>query len=161
MTSLPWYIGGPLIGLMVPLLLIVREKQLGISSSMRFAISYLFPKREYFKYNRLKDAWQLQFAVGMIISGIVFSAFGLVSEPQINLEQSYGVQAVSIYELKNWSLFLFGGIAVGFGARYANGCTAGHCIMGVSLFSWRSLLTTIAFFAGGLFATHIILPLIF
>ena len=160
MISLPWYIGGPLIGLMVPLLLILREKQLGVSSSFRFIGSYFFPKLNYFKYNRMKDAWQLQFALGIFLSALVVILLGIIMEPQIDLTSEYGVQASSIYELENWMLFLVGGLAVGFGARYANGCTAGHCIMGMAQFTKNSLVTTIAFFVGGVFVTHIVLPFI-
>lgn len=161
MISLPWYIAGPIIGLMVPLLLVLREKQLGVSSSFRAAGSYLFPKWTYLREHRGKDLWQLSFVFGILLISVVAALTGLEIEPSINNAQEYGVQAQTIYSLDNWALFLIGGVFVGFGARYANGCTAGHCIMGNALFSVNSLITTIAFFAGGLLVTYLILPQIF
>ena len=53
---------------------------------------------------------------------------------------------------------LVGGLLVGFGTRYAGGCTSGHSIMGLAQFNLGSLFATIAFFAGGLVMTHFIFP---
>ena len=161
MSLLPWYIAGPLIGLIVPLLLILREKQLGVSSSFRYVGSFVLPKLSYFKYNRLKDAWQVQFALGILLSALVFYSLNLVSEPEIDTSLAYGVWALEIYSLDNWWIFLFGGLVIGFGSRYADGCTAGHCIMGNSLLAGSSLVTTLGFFGGGLFVSHVVFPLIF
>ena len=158
MTTLPWYIAGPLLGLMVPAILILREKQLGISSSFRYVGSYILPNLAYFKYNRLKDAWQLHFAIGIIVSALLFVSFDLTNEPPLDPSKSYGVQAVNVYDGSNWLLFLLGGLSVGFGARYAGGCTAGHCIMGNAQFAKSSIVSTCAFFIGGLLITHFVLP---
>ncbi|MFN5147621.1 MAG: YeeE/YedE family protein, partial [Flavobacteriia bacterium] len=64
---LPWFIAGPLIGLIVPALLILREKQFGISSSYRFLGAVILPKLNYFSYNKDQDRWQFQFAIGLIL----------------------------------------------------------------------------------------------
>jgi uncharacterized membrane protein YedE/YeeE len=68
---------------------------------------------------------------------------------------------MNIYDVKNGLQFFLGGILVGFGARYANGCSAGHCIMGVSQFATSSILATVSFFIGGLIGSFFINPLIF
>lgn len=161
MIALPWYIAGPLIGLMVPILLIVREKQLGISSSFRVFGSWLAPRWSYFKYDWKNDLWQVYFGLGLILSGFVYIQVLDLGIPDIDETRSYGVQAKNVYDSSNGVWFLLGGICIGFGARYANGCTAGHCIMGNSMLSRSSLITTICFFIGGLFATFVLIPLIF
>ena len=56
---------------------------------------------------------------------------------------------------------LVGGFLIGFGTRYAGGCTSGHSITGISNFNLPSLLATICFFAGGLAVTWGLGSLIF
>lgn len=158
---LAWYIAGPLIGSIVPLLLLLREKQFGISSSYRYLGSLILPRLEYFRYEKSQDKWQFHFALGLILSGL-FSVFVLQSDFTVNdTLTDYGKTASTIYSTKNIIEFFTAGIFLGFGARYANGCTAGHCIMGVSLFSKASLLATAAFFAGGLITSFFIIPNLF
>lgn len=157
---LPWYIAGPLLGLTVPLLLILREKQLGISSSLKYVSSFIVNKVPFFNYERKKDLWQVHFVIGVIGSAILFNSLDLISVPEINSDEVYVQHIDSIYNINNWLLFLIGGVFVGFGARYANGCTAGHCIMGISQFSLSSVITTVCFFIGGMIAVHFVLPLI-
>lgn len=158
-APLAWYIAGPLIGLIVPLLLLIREKQFGISSSYRYIWALMTPKISYFNYKRGQDQWQIHFALGLILSGLLDTQFLELAITET--EYDYQKIAHSVYELDKAWIYLVGGIFVGFGARYANGCTAGHCIMGVSQFAKSSILATIAFFAGGSIATHVINPLIF
>ncbi len=160
---LPWYIAGPLLGLMVPLLLILREKQLGLSSSYRYLGSVLFSKNDYFMAHRLADGWQVQFGAGIVLSAVVLFSFNIVEQPVLNVDDStaYLQPFSTIYSLSNWWIFLLGGTLIGFGARYADGCTAGHCIMGISLLSPASLLTTVLFFVGGLLVSHLVIPYLF
>lgn len=159
---LAWYIAGPLIGLMVPILLLLRGKQFGISSSYRYLLSILPSKVSYFNYDRKIDGHQVVFAAGLILSGVLAAnlSFPIVYEPIIP-SKGWQETAVDIYSISNGLQFLLGGILVGFGSRYANGCTAGHCIMGVSQFSVASITSTIAFFVGGLIGTFFINPFIF
>ena len=159
---LPWYIGGPLIGLIVPLLLLFRDKQFGITSSYRYIGSKNFKKLDYFNYNSEVDKWQFQFAFGLILAGIFSIYSGLFqTETYVSQSADYSIIASTIYDSTNSLFFFIGGILVGFGARYANGCTAGHCIMGVSQFSISSIVATVCFFIGGLFASYILIPLVF
>ena len=153
---LAWYIAGPLIGLIVPILLLFKEKQFGVSSSYRFIWAKISKKTDYFNYNQESDRWQFHFVLGLILTGLVYTAFGYDSNSISSEVHHY---TSHFYNLENWVLFFIGGILIGFGSRYANGCTAGHCIMGLSQFSLASLLATIAFFVGGIIATYLILPL--
>ena len=159
---LPWYISGPLIGLTVPLLLIVNEKQFGTSSSFRFIGSKLFKKTKYFIYKNEIDAWQFHFAIGLVISSIIIpTLIDIENISKIEENSTYGLINKKIYDFSNIFIFFIGGMFIGYGSRYANGCTAGHCIMGISQFSLSSLISTVSFFIGGLFVSHIIIPIIF
>jgi hypothetical protein len=159
---LPWYIAGPLIGLIVPVLILLREKQFGVSSSYRYIGSKLFKSIDYFKGNSRGDKWQFQFAVGLVLAGIYSLYSGVIQvDAVVNEPTKYSQIANTIYSDKNILYFFFGGIFVGFGARYANGCTAGHCIMGISQFSISSLVATVCFFIGGMIASYVLIPFIF
>jgi len=169
--SWPWYIGGPLIGLFAISLLILERKALGISISFEQICS--LPRIN--KKNRtalLSDPWQIWFVVGMIIGGIILVFFGfttntiLLSKNTTNLLSQYGITDFSGYvpnELFQFSfpqlfILIFGGLLIGFGSRYAGGCTAGHAIMGVSQLAPSSIITTVGFFVGGLISTYFIVP---
>jgi hypothetical protein len=153
---LAWYIAGPLIGLIIPLLLIFREKQFGISSNFRNIISNVTKKPEYFNYANKSDNHQFQFAIGLL--GIAaFYSFNYEGDFFFNEELRTQFN-IDFYSLKNFLAFLIGGFLIGFGSRYSNGCTAGHCIMGMSQLSFASVLATIGFFIGGLIVAHIINP---
>ncbi len=174
---LPWYIAGPLIGFMVPTLLILANKQFGVSSSFRHICSAILPdKLEYFRYDWKAESWNLMFVFGMLVGGFIarqlFSVpetIGITEATKSDL-QALGVTAYSGLipgELFQWQflvtprgffLMVVGGFLVGFGTRYANGCTSGHSIMGLSLLNLGSLIATIGFFIGGLFATYVLLP---
>ena len=161
---LPWYVAGPLIGLIVPLLLLLREKQFGISSSYRYVLSGPFKRVSYFNYDAKKDSWQLHFCIGLIVSGLVVTYFIPSWKPEgraLEGGSTWQEIAVSVYEWKNCIQFFIGGLLVGFGARYANGCTAGHCIMGVSQWATSSLVATVSFFVGGWLASNFLIELIF
>jgi uncharacterized membrane protein YedE/YeeE len=64
----------------------------------------------------------------------------------------------SLFTLRGFIIMVLGGFLVGFGTRYAGGCTSGHAIMGLSNLQWPSLVATICFMAGGFFMANIILP---
>lgn len=66
-----------------------------------------------------------------------------------------------VFTVKGLVFMVFGGFLVGFGTRYANGCTSGHSISGLSNLQFSSLVATISFFVGGLVMTHFLLPFIF
>jgi len=175
----PWYIAGPLIGLTVPALLIIGNKSFGISSSLRHICAACLPaKIPFFQYDWKKEAWNLFFVLGILIGGIIAGI--LLANPNpvlVNpaLAVDLGRYGITDYhglvpvDLFNWSelftlrgfiMMVGGGFLVGFGTRYAGGCTSGHAIMGLSTLQWPSLVATCCFMAGGFIMANLILPLI-
>jgi len=151
----PWYVSGPMIGLTVPLLLLLTGNNLGISSSLRHIGAACAPKSKlpYLSkdYNWRHHIWNLIFIGGIVIGGFIGN-YLLTAEPASFLPASY-------QSLTGVGLLFVGGILIGFGTRYADGCTSGHTIMGLSALNWPSLVATIFFFVGGLFSTWLILPM--
>ncbi len=175
----PWYVGGPLIGLMVPLLLIMGNKKFGVSTSMKHVCASCLPSgSDFFRYDWKAHLWNLVFVAGILIGGVI-GGYWLrnpnpvkISDQTTQALKSIGVEDFStlipldifrweaLTSLEGWLIMVLGGFLVGFGARYAGGCTSGHGIMGLSQFSKGSLTAVIGFFIGGLTVTHLILPLI-
>lgn len=175
----PWYVAGPLIGLTVPVLLIIGNKAFGISSSMRHFCAACIPANiPFFKYDWKKEIWNLFFVAGIFFGAMITANFLADPQPvQINAKLAtdlagYGITDYSGMvpnQLFNWEVLLsvkgllmmvLGGFMVGFGTRYAGGCTSGHSIMGLSTLQWPSLVATICFMAGGLVMSNFILPFI-
>jgi uncharacterized membrane protein YedE/YeeE len=133
---------------------------------------------KYFKYDWQSEKWNLYYVAGVMLGGFIAAQFLMTGE-KVNIS-SKTVQDLSAIGVKDFSAFLpddifswhelislkglifvvFGGFLVGFGTRYANGCTSGHSISGLSNLQYTSLVATISFFAGGLIMTHLILPYI-
>jgi uncharacterized membrane protein YedE/YeeE len=67
----------------------------------------------------------------------------------------------AVLSFKGMAILIIGGLLVGFGTRYAGGCTSGHAITGLSSLQLPSLIAVIGFFLGGLIMTHLLFPLIF
>jgi uncharacterized protein len=146
----PWWIAGPLIGLAVPMMVLLGGRNLGISSSFRHICAAVLPKStlDYFRsYDWRKESWSLFFVGGLAAGGFV-ATFLLSENPQPLLPPG-------IHDLPGALQLLGGGILIGFGTRYAAGCTSGHSIMGLSNLQKASLVATLSFFAGGLTAALI------
>ncbi|MDG2492036.1 MAG: YeeE/YedE thiosulfate transporter family protein [Flavobacteriaceae bacterium] len=177
----PWYITGPLIAT-VMFLLVSFGKTFGMSSNLRTICSIGGAGKfaSFFDFNWKEQQWNLWVAVGSIIGGFIAVHFLSNSNPininpsTIEVLSSYGfngpeanlapAELYSFEALKNpFNLFLLvtGGIFIGFGTRYAGGCTSGHAITGLSNLQLPSLVAVIGFFIGGLLMTHILFPLIF
>ena len=175
----PWYVAGPLIGFIVPALLLLGNKHFGISANLRHACAACFPSGiKFFQYDWKKEAWNFFFVIGIMIGAII--AINLIANPEplaVNPSlmkelSAYGITDHSTFlpkELFSWnSLFTLrgvimmvgGGFLVGFGSRYAGGCTSGHAIMGLSDLQLPSLIATVMFMAGGFMMTNLILPYI-
>lgn len=171
----PWWVGGPLIGLFVIALLLIEGKQLGISSSFQYLCAKAFPfKLDYLRNNVSANFWQFMFVIGLVVGGLItLSVIGdqnvAISQETQNTLHKIGLTDLSGFvpvELYNFSfrsvaILLGGGLLLGFGARYANGCTAGHAIMGCAQLAPSSLIATSCFFLGGLSATYVVVPLLF
>ena len=144
----PWWLSGILIGLTVPLLYILAGKAFGLSTSLQHVGAMCSPNSNisYLKdHNWRSGIWNLVF-VGGVAVGAMVAAQWLSAEPIEFLPASY-------YSLGGAARLLVGGVLVGFGTRYAGGCTSGHAITGLSNLNWPSLVATIFFFAGGLIVT--------
>jgi uncharacterized protein len=144
----PWWFSGILVGLVVPLLYFLAGKDFGISTSLQQIGALCSPgsKLDYLRsYDRHGGMWTLVFVIGIALGGYVGSHF-LSAEPIVFLPAwSHSVSgAVKLF---------VGGCLVGFGARYAGGCTSGHSITGISNLNWPSLLATVCFFIGGIAVT--------
>jgi len=156
MQPWPWWLSGILIGLTVPLLYILAGKAFGISTSLQQAGAMCAPnsKLEYLsKHDRKANLWTIVFAIGIAIGALVATRF-LSNEPAAFLPESFK-------SLKGGVKLLVGGFLIGFGTRYAGGCTSGHSITGISNLNWPSLVATIFFFVGGLAVTWGVGHLIF
>jgi len=175
----PWYIGGPLIGLSVPLLLLIGNKRLGVSSSLRHICAACFPANiQFFKYDWKREAWNLFFVAGILIGAFLAHEFlsnhqairinpKLAAELSRNGINNYKSLAppdifnwASLVTLRGFIMMVIGGLFVGFGTRYAGGCTSGHSIMGLSNLQWPSLVATVCFMIGGILMANFILPYI-
>ena len=175
----PWYVAGPLIGLTVPALLLLGNKSFGISSSLRHVCAACVPAGiPFFKYDWKKEVWNLFFVAGILIGGII--AAQLLANPEPVLVNPKLVEEMATYGISNYQglvppevfswpellsarglvMMVGGGFLIGFGTRYAGGCTSGHAIMGLSNLQWPSLVATCCFMAGGFIMANLILPFI-
>jgi uncharacterized membrane protein YedE/YeeE len=149
----PWYVAGPLIGLTVPTLLLLGNKKLGISSTLRQLCAACYPaKIPFFNYDWKKDSWNLFFAAGILLGGFlggyVFAnpAPVEVSSEILSLFRSWGIDETTGLmpeEIFNWKNLI-----------------TGHGIMGLSALQWPSLVATVSFFIGGILFSHLVLPYI-
>lgn len=177
----PWYVAGPLIaGVMFVLLLV--GKQFGMSSNLRTACAAIGAGKasDFFNFDWKEERWNLMVVLGAIIGGFIASNYMSYNSVQINpevaqqLSADYNITSAgdsylppeifSVEALSNPGnilILLVGGLLVGFGARYAGGCTSGHAISGLSNLQLPSLIAVIGFFIGGLVMIHFIYPLIF
>ncbi len=173
----PWYIAGPLIGLFVPALLLIGNKAFGISSSLRHICAACFPMEiSFFKYDWKRQNWNLLFIAGILMGGFIATYFLTAVAPvDINpataaLLKEQGIKDFTgllpsdlfsfeaIFTFRGFIFTVAGGFLVGFGTRYAGGCTSGHAIMGISTLQWPSLVATCCFMIGGLGMTWLVLP---
>lgn len=175
-----WAIAGVLVGLTVPTLLLVGNKKFGISSSLRHLCAMCIPANiSFFKYDWKKEIWNIFFVLGILIGGFIASIF-LTNPDAIEVSEktrvslaTFGVTDFSqlmpvqifntdnIFTLKGLIFFVIGGFLVGFGTRYAGGCTSGHSIMGISNLQVPSLIATCCFMIGGFFSANVILTFLF
>ncbi len=176
----PWYVSGPLIGLIL-FLLLKLGKNFGVSANLRTLCTILGAGKtaSFFKFDWKTQKWNLTLIVGTLIGGYIAAHFlshsnmVSISEPTISKLEDLGFTSagsaylppelfsVNSLSLKNILILVVGGFLVGFGARYAGGCTSGHAISGLSNLQLPSLLAVVGFFIGGLVMIHVLFPLIF
>ncbi len=177
----PWYVAGPLIALTMFVLLYIG-KQFGMSSNLRTmcSIGGAAKYSDFFKFDWKAQQWNLIVVLGAVIGGFIASQFMSNNTVKINpevaqqLSTDYGIESAGeaylpteLFASENLTdpfvlaVLILGGFMVGFGARYAGGCTSGHAISGLSNLQLPSLIAVIGFFIGGLVMIHLLFPLIF
>ena len=176
----PWYTSGIAIAFIM-VLLIYFGKTFGFSSNLRTlcTLAGAGKRVKFFDFDWRSQKWNLLFLLGSILGGFIsanllsndeplkisaatlndLKSLGVNYDGQMNPSYLFGVE--SITSVKGILLLIIGGVFVGFGTRYAGGCTSGHAISGLSNLQIPSLVAVVGFFAGGLVMTHFILPLIF
>jgi uncharacterized membrane protein YedE/YeeE len=186
--SQPWHWSVSGVGIVIVMfLLIILAKRFGISTSFKTICSAggAGKRIAYFDYNWKDHNWLLLFIIGAMLGGYIGSTvfasplpvqisaatISDLAELGINHPSSYSEGAGFLpEELFNFSnlksptgliLMVLGGIFIGFGTRWAGGCTSGHAISGLAELQLPSLIAVIGFFMGGLAMTHLIFPLIF
>ncbi|MEQ8547263.1 MAG: YeeE/YedE thiosulfate transporter family protein [Cyclobacteriaceae bacterium] len=174
----PWYVAGPIISLIMFSLLLMGNS-FGISANLRTMCSIIGAGKncEFFDFNWRSQMWNLVFAGGLVIGGVIAHLYlspgaeVALSEETIKELQAYGIEKPgaslvptelfsweSLFTLKGFVILVLGGFLIGFGTRYAGGCTSGHAISGLSDLQLPSLIAVIGFFIGGLFVTYLVLP---
>lgn len=177
----PWYVAGPMISL-VMFLLFYLGKTFGVSTNLETicAMSGAGKLLDYFKFDWKKNSWNLFFVLGSIIGGFIAYQYltpdetVAISAQTVQDLSELGIQNAgakympdeifsvdTMLTVKGFLILLIAGALVGFGARYAGGCTSGHAIVGLSNMELPSLISVIGFFIGGLLMTWVVLPLIF
>lgn len=178
----PWYVGGLIIATTL-ILLLLMGKSFGFSSNLRTMCTMMGAGKtcDFFCFNWRAQTWNLLFLAGTIVGG--FIAFHYLStdtaaiplgENTIEKLHALGINSAgqsylptelfsneTFSSLKSIGLLLLAGFFVGFGSRYAGGCTSGHAISGLSNLQLPSLIAVIGFFIGGLIMVHLIFPLLF
>jgi len=177
----PWYASGPLIALIM-FLLVFMGRSFGMSSNLRTICTICGAGKniDFFKFDWRANSWNIIFACGTIIGGFIGAhllstdtAVDLAPSVIADLHQKGFASAGSAYipdelfatsamtDIGSLAMLIIGGFLVGFGARYAGGCTSGHAISGLSALQLPSLIAVIGFFIGGLIMIHICFPIIF
>lgn len=175
-----WWFSGTMIASIMFFLLYFGQS-FGFSSNLRTicAAAGLGKKTKFFDFNWKSQTWNLVFLVGAIVGGFIVKQFLSTETPvkislaTINDLSKLGIAAPTslqpaelfsldaILSIKGFLVLAIGGLMVGFGSRYAGGCTSGHAISGLSDLQLPSLIAVIGFFIGGLVMTFFIFPLIF
>jgi len=175
-----WWFSGTIIALIM-FALLYFGKSFGFSSNLRTICAAGGAGRhvQFFKFNWKSQIWNLVFLVGAIIGGFIagtvlstnepiqisdntihdLSKLGFSTPDSIQPEELFSLEAAM--SLKGFLILAIGGLLVGFGARYAGGCTSGHAISGISDLQIPSMIAVVGFFIGGLIMTFFLFPLIF
>jgi len=175
----PWWVAGPLIGLIALALLRVGNKSFGVSNNLRHICAAIAPGgSEFLRYDwKTLGGWNLTFVAGILVGGFLAARFLPGGPPAISLATHDALQQLGVRDfdhlaptdifawgrLRHWrgiGIIVGGGFLVGFGTAWAGGCTSGHGVLGLANLDKASMLAIVGFFAGGLLATYFLLPLL-
>lgn len=173
---MPWYVAGPLISI-VMFLLLKWGKEFGVSDNYRTMCTIMGAgkKNEFFNIDWKKNKWNLAFIGGSFLGAFLthqffpngtvdispetvkdLAALGITHDEELVPMEIFAIE--NLFSVRSLTFVLLGGFLVGFGARYAGGCTSGHAISGLSNLQLPSLVAVIGFFIGGLLMTHLFFP---
>jgi uncharacterized membrane protein YedE/YeeE len=176
-----WYVGGPLIALIL-FLMFYFGKAFGVSTTLETfcSVGGAGKLSDHFKIDLKQNRWRFLYVLGIVIGGFISSEFlmntqEIILNPETikdlselgfaNAGSSYVPSEIfsleSMLTLKGFLILIGAGMLIGFGSRYAGGCTSGHAITGLSSLQMPSLLAVIGFFIGGLLMTWFLIPIIF
>ncbi len=176
----PWYVTGPLIGLLVPAMLVLGSA-FGVSGNLETLCTLAGAGKisNYFRVDLKARIPSLLFVIGSVLGGFIavnwltienysidLSSDAVASISSLGISDVSGLQPLEIFNwdflmsFKGFVMLCLGGFLIGFGTRYAGGCTSGHSISGLSGMQLISLVATIGFFIGGLISTHFLIPMI-
>jgi uncharacterized membrane protein YedE/YeeE len=174
----PWYVAGPLIGAFAPALLLLGNRVFGVSANLRHMCTLVAPNGKYLHYDWRVGSWNLAFAAGILVGGVI-AGFVFANPQPIAIAEAtrQSLTAIGVREFAglvpadvfNWpqlltargiALIVGGGFLIGFGTAYAGGCTSGHGISGIADLQPASLVALLGFFAGGIAGTFLLLPLL-
>jgi uncharacterized protein len=177
----PWWFSGAVIAAIM-FILMFYGKSFGFSANLRTicAIGGAGKKVKFFDFNWKSQVWNLLFLIGAIIGGFIANQFMSPEGYTLEIAESTATDLAALgfseptgilpnelfsweaaLSLKGFLILALGGLMVGFGARYAGGCTSGHAISGLSDLQLPSLIAVVGFFIGGLVMTFVIFPLLF
>ena len=176
----PWYLTGPLVGLVAVGLLAIGNKQFGVSQNLRHLCAALVPGNiPYFKYDwRHTGLWNLVFILGVVAGGFVggvllanphpvaITAAAVTSLATLGIRDFSGLVPRELFNwhvlltLRGFLMMVGSGFLIGFGTAYAGGCTSGHGITGLADLQLPSLIAVISFFAAGAAASFFLLPVL-
>ena len=176
----PWYVGGPAIGVIL-FLLLFSEKRFGMSTNLKTMCSMAGAGKKipFFAEDWKANRWGLFVVLGAAAGGFIAATYmtdgsvGMIHPDVVNALNQMGISGAggqfmppelfgleALTQPKTLVLLALGGFLIGFGTRYAGGCTSGHAISGLSDLQWPSLVAVIGFFIGGLLMNHLLLPYI-
>jgi uncharacterized protein len=176
----PWYVSGPLLGMIVPLLFFLSNKEFALSGNLRHLCAMVFGRSGApLDYDWKKSGgWSLIVFLGIALGGFVANVAMHVIGPvhisphttadlaQLGIEHGSGLLPASLFSWRalatvpGFAVIVIGGFLVGFGSRWAGGCTSGHGVSGLANFELPSLIAIAGFFIGGITATFFVLPLV-
>ena len=177
----PWYVAGVLIAFCM-YLMFYFGKHFGVSSNLETICAMAGAGKfvDFFKFDWKKNTWNLAFVLGLVIGGFIANQWLMPDQTialnpktvedlaQIGIqnagsgflpEEIFGMEA--LFSVKGFLILLTAGLLIGFGSRYASGCTSGHGIVGLSSLARESFIAVAGFFIGGLIMTWLILPFLF
>lgn len=155
-----WAAAGAVVAAVTLLLLFLANKRLGLSTGFEDICSLALPL-PYFQRKAVVSGrgWRLPFLFGLLLGGFLSAVLGGGWSPSMAL----GIfdERIGLGTAGKLAWMFVGGAFIGFGTRLGNGCTSGHGIFGMSNLEVSSIVTTLAFMAGGILTTNLIYRVIF